>query len=78
MRYCDAHQKRLRNPENLNGVRWMTDSRSAMTILTVASPHAKSSSPSDDLSMKRLYSLIMKHSKVQVIKMQPTTTMTPP
>lgn len=78
MRYCDTRYQRLCNPKDLTGIRLMVDSRFGMTVLTVASPHAKSSSPSDDLSMKRLYSLIMKHSKVQVIRMQPTTTMTPP
>jgi hypothetical protein len=50
----------------------------ARVMNTVAIQHAKSSSPSDDLIAKRLYNLIMKHSKVQVIIMHPTTIMAPP
>ena len=80
MRHRDAHHDCLCDSDCLVDVRAQLIERLQCDIdaRTVASPHAKSSRPSDALIVKRLYILIIKHSSVQVIRMQPTTTMTPP
>jgi hypothetical protein len=68
----------LRNSDCLVRISDMIVLVAVYGMITVAMPHAKSSRPGDDRNMMRWYILIMKHSNVQVIRIHPTTTITPP